>query len=129
MFLSIVNITSFNLNREAAPLATLPPCHIHHLPCSFNLNREAAPLATLRIIWVALPGRIGFNLNREAAPLATRVNLLFPPPELRFNLNREAAPLATTSSSLLPPCKNMFQSQPRSRSISDIVLSRLLFGH
>jgi len=43
----------------------------------FNLNREAAPLATELVQWLN-DTDVGFNLNREAAPLATN-NLLKSP--------------------------------------------------
>src|SRR6266702_3585832 len=86
----------------------------------FNLNREAAPLATTCTRVHQHPVQ-RFNLNREAAPLATRLfgNTTVSPPS--FNLNREAAPLATSPTHEPRAYAQRFQSQPRSRSISDRV--------
>ncbi len=46
----------FNLNREAAPLATVMQKGILLSLNSFNLNREAAPLATLDMLFLRVFG-------------------------------------------------------------------------
>ncbi len=84
----------------------------------FNLNREAAPLATSSDIEASFP-LMSFNLNREAAPLATEPLPPMEPLPPCFNLNREAAPLATWGDWRYAVQVTAFQSQPRSRSISD----------
>ncbi len=62
---------------------------------SFNLKREASPLATSKVRLLQ-PARNRFNLKREASPLATYTNFIRRLRIQSFNLKREASPLATT---------------------------------
>src|SRR5205823_5894058 len=62
---------SFNLRREASPLATPLPFREARRRQSFNLRREASPLATAQLAGISLTARPCFNLRREASPLAT----------------------------------------------------------
>ena len=94
---TLARLLSFNLNRDARPLATQMMSQCHHAGYrGFNLNRDARPLATSmqahsehryldvsistempgpwRLMHCHVKGRnLGsFNLNRDARPLATR---------------------------------------------------------
>ncbi len=111
---------SFNLKREAAPVATKgTDKHEKREKSGFNLKREAAPVATCQPTAIGKALHCCFNLKREAAPVATcsrhryryqrRVSISNEkPPQLPhdlaqqlaqqlegFNLKREAAPVAT----------------------------------
>src|SRR6266496_3350008 len=46
-------------------------CTSHCKSWSFNLNRDARPLATEEFILIMFPTMKCFNLNRDARPLAT----------------------------------------------------------
>ena len=85
----------FQSQPRSRSISDLPNARDERNQCSsFNLNREAAPLATPEVLWGSRD-RLSFNLNREAAPLATRLAYALRRSVLCFNLNREAAPLAT----------------------------------
>src|SRR5207247_5926675 len=61
---------------------------------SFNLNRDARPLATPGLLALVLRA-LCFNLNRDARPLATSSQMITLGSGSRFNLNRDARHLAT----------------------------------
>ncbi len=110
---------SFNLKREANPLATQSSHMVKMIHGSFNLKREANPLATVTTVvsWVtrftvSISSEkptlwrhalfficrtffLCFNLKREANPLATNKLLRQTTHSGSFNLKREANPLAT----------------------------------
>ncbi len=134
---------SFNLRREANPLATRVTQVYTALTClfqsqarsqspgdspprdryradnqCFNLRREANPLATINGLSIAVE-HISFNLRREANPLATPVARAPWVHFQSFNLRREANPLATCHQICLAAFRYPFQSQARSQSPGD----------
>src|SRR5207247_204945 len=88
---------------------------------SFNLNRDARPLATHLHKFPRLAVQ-GFNLNRDARPLATRFFLTIHNVVVCFNLNRDARPLATSGLMYSLSMSSRFQSQPRCQAPGDLKL-------
>ena len=85
---------SFNLRRDASPLATsVVKSDGQSAHLSFNLRRDASPLTTL-LIRYAEQVELGFNLRRDASPLTTSSHVQ-QPPAFGFNLRRDASPLTT----------------------------------
>src|SRR6266571_7463565 len=85
----------------------------------FNLNREAAPLATLRKSVTFIENHVFQSQPRSRSISDSEPSNAVTDLTKCFNLNREAAPLATMIAIPSWLIALTFQSQPRSRSISD----------
>src|SRR2546430_10826257 len=83
---------------------------------SFNLKREAAPLATRSGKSFLLSGQQFQSQARSRSPGYCESAPIKKVEREGFNLKREAAPLATWMSRKLLPIYLGFQSQARSRS-------------
>src|SRR6266516_4560096 len=112
-------VKRFNLNREAAPLAPLTKHCCLSLQHRFNLNREAAPLATCGQRALTVQLYRSFNLNREAAPLATAFRTGGHSLTTTFQSQPRSRSISDEDSMAIAFSSSVFQSQPRSRSISD----------
>ena len=90
-----------------------------HLQASFNLRRDAAPLATLTS-WRIGPSTISFNLRRDAAPLATGLRSCKKRHPEIVSISGEMPLLWRQKRCSSSQVKSAFQSQARCRSSGDL---------
>jgi len=112
---------SFNLKRDASPVATTRERMKSSRAKGFNLKRDASPVATSgNPIWVC-EFTNGFNLKRDASPVATlRKEKRKMSETYGFNLKRDASPVATLLPILGNLLSSMFQSQARCQPRGDL---------